>query len=435
MEKLLELAKSRGCKAEVFSVRDKSVSMSKENGAVSDVSASIQSGVSLRVIRDGKIGTAFTRNLINREELLENALLSLNAGVEVYYDFPDSGTVVHQADYDPSVEEKGYSDLKGIISAFEPCYSDMNDGVLSVSAGAGTTELRLLNTSGADLTQRDSEVYAVGSMTYPGSGTGLRNIIHGKSEVTPYLPDIERTVRFFNDSLPEVSTGDCKMKVLIAPEVMYAMTWRLSSATSAKAFHDKVSPLLNKRGQQVLSPKISLVSDPTTGATGTRLFDDEGVAAASVPIFDKGVFKTVYNNLDYASRLGEKPVGTGFRGGMWGGDRITLLPAPSLAFAVYETGDKTFEEMLAMMDRGVIIFGVLGAHSGNILNGDLSIGLSPGLLVENGKVVGRVKDGMVAGNVYEMFSNVAAVENQSHYTGSMYENPSVLLDDVSVAGS
>ncbi len=88
-----------------------------------------------------------------------------------------------------------------------------------------------------------------------------------------------------------------------------------------------------------------------------------------------------------------------------------------------------------MMDRGVILYGALGAHSGNILNGDLSVGLSPGLYVENGRVVGRVKDGMVAGNIYDMLSRTIAVENASHYTGSMYENPAILLDDISVVGS
>lgn len=46
--------------------------------------------------------------------------------------------------------------------------------------------------------------------------------------------------------------------------------------------------------------------------------------------------------------------------------------------------------------------GALGAHSGNIPNGDFSIGLSPGLYVENGEIVGHVKDSMVAGNIYEV---------------------------------
>ena len=47
-----------------------------------------------------------------------------------------------------------------------------------------------------------------------------------------------------------------------------------------------------------------------------------------------------------------------------------------------------FEEILKVMGRGIIVAGAMGAHSGNIPNGDFSIGLSPGLYVENGEVVG-----------------------------------------------
>jgi PmbA protein len=86
------------------------------------------------------------------------------------------------------------------------------------------------------------------------------------------------------------------------------------------------------------------------------------------------------------------------------------------------------------MDRGVIVIGVLGAHSGNILNGDFSVGLSPGLYVENGEIVGRVGDGMVAGNIYDLLKNVAAIEDRIHEPNGRSLFPCVLFDDVSVTG-
>jgi PmbA protein len=435
MEKLLELALARGCKAEVFSIREKSMEMGKVNGAVNEVSASIQSGVSLRILKNGKLGTAYTKNLIDRDELVSNALASLDAGVEALYDFPAAGSVSFSEDYDESVEEMSFPDVRKNIDRLEGLYGTMKQGILEISAGCSTTELRIINTSGADLRQKDSTVYSVGYMIYPGTSSGLRNIFLGTSGVEIFEPDVKRTVAFFHDSLPEVEIGDSRMKVIIPPESMYAVTWRLGAASSAKAFYEKVSPLLNKQNKQVFSPLVSLVSDPATGKIERRLFDDEGVKTARVPVFENGVFKNVYNNLDYASKMSTKPLGTGFRSGMWGGDKISLSPSPSLSYARIATGSKSFEDILGMIDRGVIIYGALGAHSGNILNGDLSIGLDPGLYVENGKIVGRVKDAMMAGNVYEMLSNTIAVENTPHYTASMYENPAILLDDISVVGS
>ncbi|HPJ27421.1 MAG TPA: metallopeptidase TldD-related protein [Candidatus Sabulitectum sp.] len=435
MEKLLEMARARGCRAETYSIRARNLGMSKVNGAVSDVSASIQSGVSLRIIKDGKTGMAYTKNLMDREELLANAMDSLAAGVQADYDFPASGEMEHTEEYDPSVEDMNYDSLSEQIAGLEPLYRKMKGGVLNLHAGTGVTEIEIRNTSGARLLHRDSDVYCMANMLYPGTATGLRNIFQARSKPVIHIPDATRTVAFFNDSLPEIEVREGRMKVVLMPEVMYAFTWRLGSASSGKAFHDKVSPLLEKKGKQVISPMLSLVSDPATGETGTRLFDDEGVPARAVPIFRDGIFTSVYNNLDYAAKLGEEPTGTGFRGGMWGGEPVSIAPSPSLSFARFSTGGAAFQEMLSMIDRGIIVFGALGAHSGNILNGDLSIGLSPGIYVENGKVKGRVKDGMVAGNVYEMLSRTIAVENSSHYTGSSYENPAILLDDISVVGS
>ena len=84
------------------------------------------------------------------------------------------------------------------------------------------------------------------------------------------------------------------------------------------------------------------------------------------------------------------------------------------------------------MNRGVVIAGVMGAHSGNILNGDYSVGLSPGLYVERGEIVGRVKDAMVAGNIFDTLKNVIALEDTAHpgYGGVF---PAALFDNVSVA--
>jgi len=89
--------------------------------------------------------------------------------------------------------------------------------------------------------------------------------------------------------------------------------------------------------------------------------------------------------------------------------------------------------MVRSMDRGVILFGLLGAHSGNIVNGDFSVGLNPGLYVENGKIVGRVRDGMASGNVYDILGRVMAVENQIHNPHGFNRLPCIQLDEVSVA--
>ena len=84
------------------------------------------------------------------------------------------------------------------------------------------------------------------------------------------------------------------------------------------------------------------------------------------------------------------------------------------------------------MERGIIVGQALGAHSGNIQNGDYSIGLSPGLYVAGGEIVGHIKDAMVAGNIYETMKRVVSVENRQHFSVDG-RFPALLLDDVNVA--
>jgi len=80
----------------------------------------------------------------------------------------------------------------------------------------------------------------------------------------------------------------------------------------------------------------------------------------------------------------------------------------------------------------VIVAGALGAHSGNILNGDYSIGLAPGLYVEDGNIVGHVKDAMVAGNIFDTMKRVVEIENEQHPgSGGMF--PAILFEHVSIA--
>jgi len=64
--------------------------------------------------------------------------------------------------------------------------------------------------------------------------------------------------------------------------------------------------------------------------------------------------------------------------------------------------------------------------------GDFSLGVSPGLYVENGKIIGRLKEGMVSGNIYKMLKKIDAVEDKLHATGSNWM-PSILVDNVHVA--
>jgi len=75
----------------------------------------------------------------------------------------------------------------------------------------------------------------------------------------------------------------------------------------------------------------------------------------------------------------------------------------------------------------------MGAEQGNILGGDFSGNVLLGYKVENGKIVGRVKDTMVSGNVYQVLKQIAAIGKDARWVGSFLQTPHLYCPSLSVA--
>lgn len=435
MEKLLDLASRAGCSAEIYQQRTRSIGLSRREGRVVETSASIQSGYAIRIIRDGRMGTAYTKNLLDRQALLDCALLSLEHGPSVEFDFPRSCLEPDTGSYDERVEGSGFPEAGDICVRMEEMAASLPPDCIDTSAGSVVESIRIISTSGYDLVHRSSGAFGHISARYPGTETGLHANFAGVSSVPCDRAVIGGMCRMYTESLPEVKAGDGRMQVMLLPGSLYGVLWRLTAAGNARAFHTGATPLKGRQGEKVLSEKLTLSADPGMDPlVARRKFDDEGVPTARVALFDRGVFTGPYTNLFYAAKLGIPPSGHGFRSGMWGGDPVAMSPEPGFRNGTFDTGEASFEEMLGMIQRGVIAFGLLGAHSGNILNGDFSVGFNPGLLVDNGRIVGRVSDGMMAGNVYDVLQRVVAVQDSPFNPGSSRRDPAVLLEGVSVSG-
>jgi PmbA protein len=237
---------------------------------------------------------------------------------------------------------------------------------------------------------------------------------------------IDYLVFMFKNSLKDVLPKTERLKVMFLPETLYVLLWRLQTATSAVSLYQNISPIANKVGEKIFDEKITIYNDPLDDSRpGARMFDDEGVMCRRFPIIEKGILKNFYYDLYFAEKLKEESTGNGFKGS------IFSKPTPTLNHLFIEKGDKSFYDLIRMMDHGIIIGEALGAHSGNIPNGDFSIGVSPAIYVEKGEVVGHVKDVMVAGNIYDVMKSVIGIEDRLYPAHSGYF-PSMLFDNISV---
>lgn len=426
MEQLLEMVRKVSDKSEIYLVDSRGDSVSFEDAHLKDIEGRIQSGISLRIIKNATSGFAYTKNLMNRKELIQNALNSLKGGVEGLFELPLTRNLPSIDTYDPSIETLTNSAVVEECGRVCEFLSQRIKGQINISASRTMSRIRIVNSSGTDLSLKSSAYFLHTEILYPYSYASLHRTLVSKTfkkaqdEYLNFLADT------YNQSKKEMSPDGRKMNVLFLPETMYVLMWRLQNATSGQSIYQNISPVAEKISKRIFDEKLSIYNDPLNdNLPHARAFDDEGTPCSHFPLVDMGVLKNFYYDLYFATKLKTSPTGHGFKGS------VSSKPAPSLSHLCITPGNKSFSDLVQSIDRGIIIAGALGAHSGNIPNGDFSIGVAPGIYVEKGEIVGHVKDVMAAGNIYDILKNVVEIENTLHpcFGGNF---PSLLFDNVNV---
>ena len=424
MERLLEIARKHADAVTVYGRSVTSDDVGFENGRIKTAESRISSGTAITIVKNGRQGFAYTRNLIDREGLVQDAVAALASGVEAAGDLPGPATLPK---LDTATEQFG-----GNAVLADECHrmtdylSSRVKGQVNVMASRGESEVRVLTTSGVDARCRETEYFAMAGVLFPGSYAQIQRATVAKAFTPLPEADLKFIVATYNAAANEVKGTPGRTRVLFLPETVYALLWRLDTGTNARNVYEKTSPLAGRIGEKVLSDKLTIIDRPLDDRLpGARAFDDEGTACRDLTLFERGVLKGFYNDRFYARKTGTEPTGHGYRRG------VTARPAPALAHLSMAPGEHSFAGLLKLMDRGVIVAGLMGAHSGNILSGEYSVGLSPGLWVEDGTIVGVVKDAMITGNVYEDLKNVVGVGDTARFAfGGLF--PALLLDNVSL---
>lgn len=188
----------------------------------------------------------------------------------------------------------------------------------------------------------------------------------------------------------------------------------LIAALNGSAIQQKNSFLIDQLGQQVASEKLTLTDDPfIPGGRASRLFDGEGLAAKKMAVFEKGVLKTYYIDTYYGKKLDMAPT--------TGGTSNLIL----------ETGDKNLEQLIASLDRGILVTGFNGGNS-NGSTGDFSFGID-GFLIEKGQIVQPVSEMNITGNLKDLWMNLAETGNDFREDSS-WRIPSLVFNQVDFSG-
>lgn len=174
------------------------------------------------------------------------------------------------------------------------------------------------------------------------------------------------------------------------------------------------SPFRDKLGQQVANSKLTLSAQPVSSSMAQGYFiTGDGYAAENVTFIEAGVLNSFLLS-QYGSKKTKQERAKN-AGGCW----------------VVEPGDKSLEEMISQIERGVFVARYSGG--GPSPNGDFSGVAKNSYYIENGKIMYPINETMISGNLADMFKNIKEISAERIDYG-MALLPYVLSSGVTISG-
>jgi TldD protein len=163
------------------------------------------------------------------------------------------------------------------------------------------------------------------------------------------------------------------------------------------------STFAGRIGQRVAAKGVTVLDDGTLpDRRGSLNVDDEGHASQKNVLIEDGILKGYIQDSLNARLMGVKPTGNGRR------ESYAHLPMPRMTNTYMLAGDKSREEIVASMKRGLFATN-FGGGQVDITSGKFVFSASEAFWVENGKVLYPVKGATLIGNGPDAMTRVSMI--------------------------
>jgi PmbA protein len=409
-------------------------------GEVERLTSASSSGVGVRVVRDGRLGYAYTADL--SDQGLRECLTEARANLEVSSE--DPGNVLPEA-----VEHEA---LQGIFDPRQAQAAPERKVALALDLEART------RAADPKVTQVESARYGdvVGEVAIASSG-GVRGsfaVTHawcaavalaaedGQSQVgfavdaARTLDDLDprlvareaasRAVRMLGATKPPTRTVPVVFDRMVAPSLVGV----LLAGLSAEEVQKGRSLFADKLGQRVGATGLRLVDDGRlVDGPGAAPFDAEGVPTRRTVLIEDGVLQCFLHNTATAARGDASSTGNAGRAS------FKSTPGVSAHNLFLAPGELDQAGLLARAGEGLLVQDVSGVHSGaNPITGDFSVGVS-GLLFRGGELAEPVREATVAAQLLDILQGIEAVGSDLRFTTGSIGGSSLLVGRMTVAGA
>jgi PmbA protein len=434
LENILKLAAPQTEAAEVYFVSSQDTPIDFENNRLKSLQTKAVQGAALRVIRNGRLGFASSTDLTRLEDLVDAAVQTSEIGSPVDFEFAANfhswDAAVNFAS--PQQTHQTQPTTEELVQLGEHLIRRVHnynaDILMDVSFHSVTRTVRIATSQDvyAERTSQTTSAGLSGNLVRGEDFLQASSSEVGRDQPPDYDRMLNRLLQKYRWAEQNATIHSGSYPVLFTPRAAASTLGSLfSSVLSGQAVVQKASPLADKVGQQLFDPRLTFFEDPTLGANACS-FDDEGTPTSRKALIEGGTVMGFYWDRRWAARAGKTSTGNGFRGGL-------SKPSPSLVNFCMAPGSTATDTLIAGMKEGVIVDQVLGAGQSNQLAGEFSVNLALGYKVENGEIVGRLKNTMVAGSIFEAFQQLVDLGDSSEWVGGRAYLPSLLFAQLGVA--
>ena len=422
VNQLIEKAMKKAQGAQAVLGQGESVDVSFENDRLKSAESSQRTNMGVKVILNGKVGSSYTTDINDIDGVVNRALESAEFGSPAHFEFPKPSEGTDVKIYDEAVLPVTKPEMMQIGEEMLTMVKDYNPDII-VSAGAGKSVHRgeFANSSGVEFSD-ESTSFGLGVSGQWIRGTDILQVGHGfgwKKREIDHVKITKKAIELFRMAEKIASLKSGNIPVIFTPEGLGVLLLSLQLGFNGKNVFLGSSPLAGRIGEKIADDRFSIIDNGLIDyAGGSDKYDGEGVPHQITPLIERGVIKSFLYDLDTAGRAGTKTTGHGV-----GCNPTNIIIAE---------GDTSFDEMVKNTKEGIIVHDVMGLGQGNPISGEFSVNVQLGYKIENGEIVGRVKDAMLAGNTYDALNNIMAIGDKAEWIGGSLLAPYVQIASLSV---
>jgi PmbA protein len=390
--------------AEAYVAAGTSVGVQVERDVVSYTTGDSEGGMGLRVVKDGRLGFAYTSDPTRLDEVGTRALELSRLAPETGYTLPGPArTYDHVAGLDDpaivAMEPGEAVEMAGLmVEAARAVHPGVSVGSGGVFMGHGS--VAIANSEGVSISSHGTSLtaYAYVVLRDITVSTGFEFMSSRTREIDAHHIGTEagRMARSAQGARPMEEGGE--MTVIFRPTALAELLeYTLIPSVIGDAAQRGESAFTGKDGQRVATEQLTVVDDPTiAGGLGSGRADDEGVPTRRNVIIEDGVLKGFLYDTFTANQYGVETTGNATRGG---GGWKTQPDAETSNLAMYLPSMGELEDLIAEVDRGVLVHDLMGCHTSNRSTLDFSLNSTMPYEIRNGELLGVRSPLMLGGNL------------------------------------